>query len=196
MLADHNEQPRETCATAGSQYVVRRVTSALADDFGISPDSIAEIPHLIERSASRLVLRLAAAGHYGYLLDQVVHGDWLRAVRARPARADATGEGVAVGAALLAEEPLAAVRAFVDGVLAAGPGGRRGHRDRLVLVAAAERGLAAAVCAVSLPPVGGERPLAGRAGDRPGIVPRRGSGHGVPSPARSLLARARWARIR
>jgi hypothetical protein len=71
---------------------------------------------------------------------------------------------------LLAEEPLAAGGAFVDGVLAAGPGGRHGHRDRMVLVAAAERGLAALVTAVPLPPGGGERLLAGRAGDRRGVV--------------------------
>lgn len=40
-------------------------------------------------------------------------------------------------------------------------------------------------------PAGVNRVLAGQAGDRPGIVPRRGwHGHGVPSPGRSLLARA------
>ena len=93
-------------------------------------------------------------------------------MRARPAGADAEGEGVAVGAVLLADfQPLAAVRAFVDGVLAAGPGGRHGDGAGLVLVAAPERGLAAPVTAVPLPPCGGERPLAGRVGDRLGIVP-------------------------
>jgi hypothetical protein len=143
---------------------------AAAGDFGISPVSIAEIPHLVERSASRLVLRLSVAGHCGYLLDQVCDGDWFRTMRAWAARADAAGEGGAVGAALLAEQALPAVRAFIDGVLAAGLCGRHGDRAGLVLVAAPERGLAAPVTAVELPPGGSERPLADRAGDRPGVV--------------------------
>ena len=137
------------------------------------------------------MLRLAACGHCGHLLGQVGDGDGLAAVRAGASGADAAGEGGAVGAALLAEETLPAVGAFVDGVLAPGPGGGQGDRDWLFLVAAAERGLAAAVIAVALPPGGGERVLAERAGHRPGVVPRRGSGHGAPSPARSLAARAR-----
>src|SRR5260221_8584618 len=87
----------------------------LAADFGISPVSIAEIPHLIERSASRLVLRLAAAGHYGYLLDQVVHGDWLRAARAGAARADAAGGGVGGGGAAAPRGARAPARGVVTG---------------------------------------------------------------------------------
>jgi hypothetical protein len=97
-----------------------------------------------------VVLRLAAAGHDGHLLGQVGDGDGLVAVRAGATGADAAGEGGAVGAALLAEETLPAVRAFVDGVLAARPGGRDDNGG-VVLVAAPERGLAAPVTAVSLP---------------------------------------------
>jgi len=100
-----------------------------------------------------------------------------------------------------AEEALPAVGAFVDGVLAAGPGGGDRERAGLVLVAAPERGLAAPVTAVPPAAGGGEADLADGAGDRPGIVLRRRCclgwlGHGVPSPERSLPARARWARIR
>src|SRR5258707_5143204 len=85
------------------------------------------------------------------LLDQVSHRDWLRAVRARAAGAGAAGEGGAVGAALLAEEALPAVGAFVDGVLAAPPGGGHGDRDGLVLVATPGPRLAAPVAAVPPP---------------------------------------------
>src|SRR5260221_8865738 len=46
-----------------------------------------------------------------------------------------------------AEKALPAVRAFVDGVLAARPGRGHGDRDGLVLAAAPERGLAAPVTA-------------------------------------------------
>jgi hypothetical protein len=101
---------------------------------------------------------------------KVCDGGGLVAVRAVAAGADAAGEGGAVGAALLAEETLPAVRAFIDGVLAPGPGVRHGDRDRLFLVPAAERGLAAAVGAVALPPGWGEWLLADRAGHRRGIV--------------------------
>jgi hypothetical protein len=117
-----------------------------------------------------VVLRLAAGGHDGHLLDQVRECDRFSAVRAWAARADAAAEYAAAGAALLAEEALVAAGAFVDGVLTPGPGGRHGDRDWLVLVAAAERGLAAPVTAVALPPGGGEGALADGAGDRPGIV--------------------------
>ena len=77
-----------------------------------------------------------------------------------------------------------------------GPGGRHGDRAGLVVVAAPVGGLAAGAGEVALPPGGGEGMPADRAGDRLGVVPWRGSGHGVPSPVRSLLARARCARIR
>ena len=72
-------------------------------------------------------------------------------MRAGAAGADAPGEDAAVGAALLAEEALLAGGAFVDGVLAPGPGGRDGDRAGRVLVAAPERGLAARAAAVPLP---------------------------------------------
>jgi hypothetical protein len=77
-----------------------------ADDLGNSPVSIAEIPHLIERSASRLVLRLAAGRRDDHLLDEVRDGDGFVAVRAWSAGADAAAEFAAVRAVLLAEESL------------------------------------------------------------------------------------------
>ena len=49
---------------------------------------------------------------------------------------------------MLAQLSFAAVGAFVDGVFAAGPGGRDGDRRAGLLVAAAERGLAAGGAAV------------------------------------------------
>ena len=116
------------------------------------------------------MLRLAAGGHGGYLLGEVGDGDGLVAVRAGAAGADAAGEDAAVGAALLAEETLLAVRAFIDGVLAGGLGGGHGDRAGWCLVAAAEGGLAAAVTAVLPAPGGGEGLPADRAGDRLGIV--------------------------
>ena len=115
------------------------------------------------------MLRLAAGGHCGYLLDQVCDGDRLVAVRAGSAGADAAAECAAVGAALLAEEALPAAGALVDGVLAAGPGGRDDNGGR-VLVAAPERGLAAPVTAVALSSGRGEGLPADGAGDRPGVV--------------------------
>jgi len=73
-------------------------------------------------------------------------------------------------AALLAEQALPAVRAFVDGELAPGPGSRDWRAGCRVLVAAPPGGLAAGGGAVALPPGGGEGGLADRAGDRRGIV--------------------------
>jgi hypothetical protein len=72
---------------------------------------------------------------------------------------------------LLAEEALPAVAAFVDGVLAARPVGGHGHWSGLVLVAAPERGLAAPVTAVPLPPGRREPGPADRAAHRLWIVP-------------------------
>ena len=66
------------------------------------------------------------------------------------ADADPAGEGAAALAALLAEVPVAAVGAFVDGDLPAGSGGRDGDGRAELLVAAAERGLAAGGAAVQL----------------------------------------------
>jgi hypothetical protein len=74
------------------------------------------------------------------------------------------------GQRLLAEETLLAVGAFIDGALAAGPGGRHGELAGLVLVAAPEGGLAAPVTAVLPPPGRAEWVLADRAGDRLGVV--------------------------
>jgi hypothetical protein len=86
------------------------------------------------------LLRLAAAGHGDHLLEKVGDGDGLGAVRARAAGADAACEDAAVGAALLAEEALLAFGAFVDGVVAPGPGSGDGDRAGRVVVAAPERG--------------------------------------------------------
>ena len=79
---------------------------------------------------------------------------------------------------MLAQLSFAAVGAFVDGVFAAGPGGRDGDRRAGLLVAAAERGLAAGGAAVGLPAGRGEDAAADRAGGRPVVVPRRGLGCG------------------
>src|SRR5258708_7939322 len=57
--------------------------------------------------------------------EQIGHGDRLVAVWAGTTRAEATGEGVAVRAALLGEEAAVAGRADVDGGRA-----RRAVRDR------------------------------------------------------------------
>ena len=72
-------------------------------------------------------------------------------MRTGAADADPAGEGAAALAALFAEESFAAVGAFVDGDLAAEPAGRDGDRGAGLLVAAAERGLAAGGAAVGLP---------------------------------------------
>jgi hypothetical protein len=53
--------------------------------------------------------------------------------RAFPVEPGAAGEDAAVGAALLVEEALLAVGAFIDGVLAAGARGRNGDLAGLVL---------------------------------------------------------------
>jgi len=103
---------------------------------------------------SESLLRLAAGGHGGYLLGEVGDGDGLIAVRAGAAGADAAGGDAAVGAALLAGQTVLAVRAFVDGALAAGLGSGHGDRAGRRLVAAAEGGLAALVTAVSPAPGG------------------------------------------
>lgn len=78
------------------------------------------------------MLRLAVGGRGDHLLEQVGDGDGFAAVRAGAAGAEAGGEGAAVFAALLAVEALAAFGAFVDGELAAGPGGRDGEPGRRV----------------------------------------------------------------
>jgi hypothetical protein len=69
-------------------------------------------------------------GHDSHpLVDEVCDGDWLAAVGAWAAWADAAGEAVAVLAALFAGQSLSAVGALVDGVFAQGDrGGLRRHR--------------------------------------------------------------------
>lgn len=89
----------------------------------------------------------------------------------RTAHTDPTGEGAAVLATLFAQESLSAVGALVDGDLPAEPGGRHGNRWVVLLVPAAERGLAADRASVGLPAVRGERVKADRARGRPGVVP-------------------------
>ena len=106
------------------------------------------------------------------------------------ADADPAGEGAAALAALLAQLSFAAVGAFVDGVFPAGSGGRDGDRRAGLLVAAAERGLAAGGAAVRLPAGGGEDAAADRAGGRPVVVPRRGLGCGVRACHRWLRSPA------
>src|SRR5664279_3941199 len=70
--------------------------------------------------------------------------------------------------------------AFVDGEFPAGPGGRDGDRRAGLLVAAAERGLAAGRCCNRGLSAGrGEDAAADRAGGRPVVVPRRDLGCGV-----------------
>jgi len=70
--------------------------------------------------------RCCRSGGDGCVVEEVCDGDWFLAVRAGAAKADPAGEGVAVGAALFAQESFTAVGAFVDGDLPAGPGGRGG----------------------------------------------------------------------
>src|SRR5450755_1335975 len=77
---------------------------------------------------------------------------------------DPAAEDAAVVAALPAGLALPAAGAFVDGVLAAGPGGADDDGGGRVLVPAAEGGLAAGRAAVGLPADGREVALAGRHG--------------------------------
>lgn len=65
--------------------------------------------------------RCCRSGGDGCVVEEVCDGDWFLAVRAGAAKADPAGEGVAVGAALFAQESFTAVGAFVDGDLPAGP---------------------------------------------------------------------------
>ena len=100
--------------------------------------------------------------------EQVVEGEWFVAVGAGGAGAEAAAEEVAVGEALLVEEPGLAARAFVDGVCAARGG--RGWRWLLPLPVAA---LAAGVAAEACSSLAGEGAAAGGAAaatDRHAIV--------------------------
>ena len=116
-------------------------------------------------------------GHDGrFVVEQVGDGDGLVAVGAWSADADAAGEGAALLAALFAEEPFTAVGAFVDGDLLAGLGGGDEDGGGRVVVASAERGLAAGCAAVPLPSGRGEGVVAVGAGHRRGVVPRRVGG--------------------
>src|SRR5664279_3107947 len=72
------------------------------------------------------------------------------------ADADPAGEGAAGLAALFTQESVAAVGAFVDGDFAAAPDFRDGDDGTGLLMAAAERGLAAGGAAVRLPADRGE----------------------------------------
>src|SRR6266571_5072265 len=96
-------------------------------------------------------------GEYGdhVLVEQVVEGHRLVAVRARAADVDTAGEDAAGRAALVTEETVLAAGALIDGEVASWPGRRDGDGGEGLLVAAAGRG---------------EGPLADRAGPRPGVV--------------------------
>ena len=111
-------------------------------------------------------------GEYGdhVLVEQVVEGHRLVAVRARAADVDTAGEDAAGRAALVTEETVLAAGALIDGEVASWPGRRDGDGGEGLLVAAAERGLAARGAAVCLAAGRGEGPLADRAGPRPGVV--------------------------
>src|SRR2546421_1742536 len=97
------------------------------------------------------------------LVEEVVDGDGLVAVRAWAADADAAGEDAAGWAALLAEEAFVAAGALVDGEVPPGPGGWDGDGGAGLLVAAPERGLAAGGTAVGLAAGRSEVSLADRA---------------------------------
>lgn len=110
------------------------------------------------------------------------------------AGADAAGEASAVLAALLCEQALAAVGAFVDGVFASALGWRDGDRGDRVLVAPPERGLATWCAAEALASHRCEPGLADGAGHRRVVVARRGwlhrFGHGGrPGQPRAAVRR-------
>ena len=85
---------------------------------------------------------------------QVVHCNGKVTARAQTASSDGPHEGPALGAVLLAEGPVTALPALVDGHGAFAPLGRYGHRGRGRHVATAPSSLAAPVAAVALRPEG------------------------------------------
>jgi len=116
---------------------------------------------------------------------QVVHCNGKVTARAQTASSDGPHEGPALGAVLLAEGPVTALPALVDGHGAFAPLGRYGHRGRGRHVATAPSSLAAPVAAVRPAPRRRKSRPADRAGPcRYAIVTRRGLG-----PARCGLAR-------
>ena len=124
----------------------------------------------IGRSSGSRGSPVGCGGDHG-LVDEVRNRDRRVAGWACAADADSAGEGVAVLAALFAEQSFAAVGAFVDGDLPAGLGGRDGDDGTGLLVSAAERGLAAGGAAVGLPAGRDEAGRADGAAGRPGVVP-------------------------
>ena len=93
---------------------------------------------------------------------------------------------------MLAQLSFTAAGAFVDGEFPAGPDGRDGDRRAGLVVAAAERGLAAGGAAIGLPAGRGEDAAADRAGGRPVVVPRRDLGCGVRGFQGLRLRSPRW----
>ena len=99
--------------------------------------------------------------------EQIAHGDGLVAVWAGTTRTEPTGEGVAVRAALLAEEASVAGRADVDGGRARRAIGDRRQRRGM---ATAPGSLTAGVRAEAAPTGRHERPRAAGAGYRYAVV--------------------------
>src|SRR6266849_4560206 len=91
-------------------------------------------------------------GEYGdhVLVEQVVEGHRLVAVRARAADVDTAGEDAAGRAALVTEETVLAAGGVIVGEEVASWRGRGGGDGGEVLLVAAERGLAARGAAVCL----------------------------------------------
>jgi len=135
----------------------------------------------VQRASRAWLLRLVAQGWLFVgdgdhrLVQQVGNCHGPVTIWACAADADPAGEGAAGLAALFTQESVAAVGAFVDGDFAAAPDFRDGDDGTGLLMAAAERGLAAGGAAVRLPADRGEGLVADRARGRPVIVPRRGS---------------------
>jgi len=119
-------------------------------------------------------------GTSGATDEEIGHGDRLVAVRAGTTRTEPTGEGVAVRAALLAEEASVAGRAEVDGDRARRAVGDRRQREGM---ATAPGSLAAGSRAEAPAPDRHEWPRAAGAAYRYAIVTRRRSWpvHLVPS---------------